>query len=69
MLVPMRTRQGGVQRLSAKSDAVYIYIASEIGVGGVSKTYACDPSAVDGQIHLDFDDRGRLLGIEILDAL
>jgi len=48
---------------------VYIYIASEIGVGGVSKTYARDPSAVDGQIHLDFDDRGRLLGIEILDAL
>jgi uncharacterized protein YuzE len=34
----------------------------------VSKTKACDPSAVDGQIHLDFDDQGRLLGIEILDA-
>lgn len=29
--------------------------------------YPCDPIAVDGMINLDFD-RGRLIGIEILDA-
>ena len=51
-----------------QSDAAYIYFESQIGAGGVDKTYACDPSAVDGQIHLDFDAQGRLLGIEILDA-
>jgi uncharacterized protein YuzE len=51
-----------------QSDAAYIYFVQDIGAGGVAKTYACDPAAVDGQIHLDFDDKGRLLGLEILDA-
>ena len=52
------------------TDAVYIQLVDEIGntYGGVKKTYACDPIAVDGMINLDFDLDGRLLGIEILDA-
>lgn len=52
----------------AGSDSAYIYLAEQRDHGGVAKTYACDPAAVDGQIHLDFDDQGRLLGMEILDA-
>lgn len=28
----------------------------------------CDTREIDGMINLDFDDDGRLLGIEIMDA-
>ncbi len=49
-------------------DAAYISIAESIGPGEVQNTYPCDPSEVGGQINLDFDSSGRLLGIEILDA-
>lgn len=49
-------------------DAAYIYLARTIGPGEVKKTYACDPREVQGQINLDFDDAGRLIGIEVLDA-
>jgi uncharacterized protein YuzE len=50
------------------TDAAYIYLAASIGRGSVASTYACDPSEVDGQIHLDFDAAGVLVGIEVLDA-
>jgi uncharacterized protein YuzE len=50
------------------ADAAYIYLVDEIGAGQVKHTYPCDPSEVGGQINLDFDDSGRLLGIEVLDA-
>jgi len=49
-------------------NAAYIYIASAIEQGQVEKTYACDPAETGGQINLDFDVSGRLLGIEVLDA-
>jgi uncharacterized protein YuzE len=49
-------------------DAAYIYLADGIAAGGVAKTYCCDPVEVNGQIHLDFDEQGRLVGIEVLDA-
>jgi uncharacterized protein YuzE len=52
----------------AEADAAYIQLASEIGAGGVAKTYMCDPHEVGGMINLDFDDMGRLIGIEVLDA-
>ena len=48
-------------------NAAYIYLA-EIGPGGVAKTYLCDRSEVNGEINLDFDAAGRLVGIEVLDA-
>ncbi|KAA3613519.1 MAG: DUF2283 domain-containing protein [Planctomycetota bacterium] len=51
-----------------KVDAAYIQISTEIIFGGVAKTYPCDPIEVCGQINLDFDHEGRLVGIEILDA-
>jgi len=49
-------------------DAVYIYFVPTIDPGGVKTTYSCDPSEVNGEINLDFDSSGRLIGIEILDA-
>ncbi|MBM4116986.1 DUF2283 domain-containing protein [bacterium] len=51
-----------------KTDAAYIYLEDKIGPSGVARTYPCDPKGVNGQINLDFDSEGRLLGIEILDA-
>jgi uncharacterized protein YuzE len=49
-------------------DAAYIQLARDIGVGGVARTYPCDPLEVGGEINLDFDAEGRLVGIEIVDA-
>jgi uncharacterized protein YuzE len=49
-------------------DAAYISLVESIGVGGVKKTYSCDPREVNGMINLDFDAEGRLIGIEVLDA-
>ena len=50
------------------TDVAYIYMTSDIGAGGVAKTYCCDPLEVNGQINLDFDHDGRLVGIEVLGA-
>jgi uncharacterized protein YuzE len=49
------------------ADAAYLQLAETIEASSVAKTYACDPVAA-GMINLDFDDEGRLLGIEVLDA-
>lgn len=49
-------------------DAAYIYLADEIREGQVAKTVPLDPSAIHGQINLDFDGDGRLIGIEVLGA-
>lgn len=49
-------------------EAVYIQLADEIEPGGVKKTYPCDPIEVKGMINLDFDEEGRLVGIEVLGA-
>lgn len=51
----------------SRIDAAYIYLDSSKTVRA-KKTYACDPEEVDGQIHLDFDEAGRLIGIEVLGA-
>lgn len=55
---------------SKKADAVYIYLISneEIKPMWVKKTYPCDTVEVNGMINLDFDNDGKLGGIEILDA-
>ena len=44
------------------------YYLVDIPPGGVKHTYPCDPQEVKGMINLDFDEEGRLLGIEVLDA-
>jgi uncharacterized protein YuzE len=48
-------------------DAAYINLTPSQS-GAATRTYACDPEEVGGQIQLDFDDAGQLIGIEVLDA-
>jgi uncharacterized protein YuzE len=47
-------------------NAAYIYLAGDMDP--VAYTYPCDPAEVRGQINLDFDADGRLIGVEVLDA-
>ncbi len=51
----------------ASVDASYISL-TQVRDGEVNATYPCDnlPASVSGQIFLDFDKSGRLLGIEVL---
>jgi uncharacterized protein YuzE len=49
-------------------DAAYIYLSETFGDGEATHTYGCDPAEVGGMINLDFDDHGRMLGIEVMDA-
>ncbi len=49
-------------------DAAYITIKSDSDKTPFGFTYCCDPVKVDGQIHLDFDEDGRLIGVEVLNA-
>ena len=53
------------------ADAAYIYLRrpSARGPFAVGHTVACAPRETSGHmINLDFDDDGRLIGIEVLDA-
>ena len=50
----------------ARADAAYITLA-EVARPTV-RTHPCDPSEIDAMINLDFDDEGRLVGIEVMDA-
>lgn len=52
----------------AAVDAAYVRFGAEIGPGGVARTVPVDPSEIDGEINLDFDSDGHLIGIEIQDA-
>jgi len=49
-------------------DAAYISLADEIGSGAAATTVPVDPEEIDGEINLDFDRDGRLIGIEIQSA-
>lgn len=49
-------------------DAAYIQLKSDDDHTSFGFTYCCDPAEVEGQVHLDFDSEGRLIGIEILQA-
>ena len=55
-------------RYDASVDAAYISLVEQTDKQAFGYTYACDPTEVGGQIHLDFDTSGRLTGIEILQA-
>jgi uncharacterized protein YuzE len=50
-----------------EANAAYIYLLEDTKLK-VAKTYPCDPIEVGGMINLDFDNQGRLMGIEVLDA-
>jgi len=52
----------------ARTDSAYIQLADDIGAGGVASTYPCDPAQVGGEINLDFNAEGRLVGIEVMDG-
>ena len=54
-------------KYNATIDAAYIELVP-VAPGGVHRTYPCSPQGVDGQIHLDFDVEGQLVGLEVLDA-
>lgn len=47
------------------ANAAYLYLR-DIEPGGVAKTVPVDEAP--GMINLDFDAKGRLIGIEVLDA-
>ena len=49
-------------------NAAYIYLADPQAPTKSWYTYPCDPMDVDGMINLDFDEQGRLIGIEVLAA-
>jgi uncharacterized protein YuzE len=49
-------------------DAAYINLEAEDAKESFGYSYTCDPLLVDGQIHLNFDKSGRLIGIEVLQA-
>jgi uncharacterized protein YuzE len=53
---------------SPTANAAYIYLVDTIAPGGVARSYACDPLAVNGMINLDFDSDGALIRVEVLDA-
>ena len=53
-----------------EADAAYIYLIEDKDVKPqwVKHTYPCDPVEVKGIVNLDFDEHGKLGGIEIMDA-
>ncbi|MFG2632030.1 DUF2283 domain-containing protein [Streptomyces sp. NPDC048473] len=51
-----------------KANAAYIYFADPQARPKVARMYPCDPVEVGGMINLDFDEDGRLVGIEVLAA-
>jgi uncharacterized protein YuzE len=65
----LKVSEGGALNIEydARLDAAYINL-SPMKPGDAKKTYACDPEEVGGQIQLDFDESGRLIGIEVLHA-
>jgi uncharacterized protein YuzE len=46
-------------------DAAYIYLRPAGASSEVAKTVPVDPREIEGEINLDFDRDGHLVGIEI----
>jgi uncharacterized protein YuzE len=51
-----------------EADAAYVRLLPAGTTAAVARTVPLDPSEVDGEINLDFDPEGRLVGVEIQDA-
>ena len=51
-----------------KANAAYLYLADPQALPRVARMYPCDPVEVGGMINLDFDENGRLIGVEVLAA-
>lgn len=54
-------------RYDSSADAAYVSLSDEPRARS-AKMYACDPIGVGGMINLDFDEDGRLIGVEVLGA-
>ena len=50
------------------ANAAYVYFTDPQVHVYSAHMYPCDPVDVDGMINLDFDEQGRLIGIEVLAA-
>jgi uncharacterized protein YuzE len=51
-----------------EADAAYIYFIEPHTESQVARTYVCNTQEVDGMINLDFNESGRVVGIEVLAA-
>lgn len=52
----------------SEANAAYIYFTDPQAHPKVARTYPCDPVEVGGMINVDFDENGRIVGIEVLAA-
>ncbi|MGW6485611.1 DUF2283 domain-containing protein [Streptomyces sp. NPDC055056] len=50
------------------ANAAYVHLTEPQTPVKSTYMYPCDPVDVDGMINLDFDEQGRLIGIEVLAA-
>ncbi|MGI5254792.1 DUF2283 domain-containing protein [Actinacidiphila glaucinigra] len=46
-------------------NAAYVYLTEPQAGVRSAHMHPCDPVDVDGMINLDFDEQGRLIGIEV----
>jgi uncharacterized protein YuzE len=53
-----------------RANAAYLSLRHPLADGEAVVTHVCDPlpRQVKGMVHLDFDARGRLVGIEVINA-
>lgn len=49
-------------------DAAYIYLEDAPQPGSAVTTLSLDPREVNGEVNIDLDSEGRIIGIEVLDA-
>lgn len=54
--------------LDKTTDMAYIFLDNTIKSAEVQKTYSCDPLEIGGEINLDFNSNGVLIGIEVSSA-
>ncbi|MGW0842780.1 DUF2283 domain-containing protein [Streptomyces sp. NPDC002787] len=50
------------------ADAAYVYFIDPQARAKATHMHPCDPVKVGGMINLDFDEQGRLIGVEVLAA-
>ncbi len=56
-------------RYDPEANAAYVTIGAPIVDGGVARTVPVDlPHGIAGELFLDFDEHGHLLGVEVLGA-
>ena len=51
-----------------KNDIAYFHLINDSISAEAARTHACDPIGVNGEINLDFNEAGQLVGIEVLEA-